>query len=437
MKNLLKIKFVFPALLILFIGAAFFNELKKDFSRDNKTISFWQYWQGDERAPIEVLVKKFNEENHGFKVEMLTISLPRKKILMAVTGGVAPDLVHLDGDMVSDFANRNALQALDKSMKEKFIPVYWDMLNIKNTQYAIPLMPTCEAMHINKKLLSDAGIDQNPKSLDDLVNIFKKVTDFKNFSKIGWLPSWPPWTGRFIPVIFGGNWGITNKDGTITITANSSENISAWTWVQENFARAIPKTKLQAFTEGFSAYQSPDNPFYSGRIAAENNGVWERHLASKFAPDLEIEIIPFPIAETLKIKSNSNLATLVTVDALAIPRGAKNPELAFEFLKWLTKQENLEYIARAQHKFTPIKKVSADFIRSHPNPHIKTFIDLANSPNAVYFPQIPLVQKYRREIKEAYSRVVRLEQSPKEALDQVQKIMEASLTPNISARHLD
>lgn len=339
---------------------------------------------------------------------------------MAVAGGVPPDLIHLDGDMVTDFGLRNALMDLnlledglprrsaprnDETIcTDKFIPVYIKMLNIKGHQFALPLMPTCEAMHVNKKLLDQYGLPI-PKTLDDIVKSFDLINQRTNnsFREIAWLPSWPPWAGSFIVTAFGGSWH----------KANSPENIAAWTWVQENFARKIPRDKLAAFTEGFHAYQSPDNPFYIGRIAIENNGVWEKNLAKIFAPKLEIVVAPMP--------SKVPLTTVVTVDALAIPRGAKHPEQALEFIQWLHKQENLEYLALEQKKFTPLKNHSAEFFAKHENPYIKVFIDLANSPNATYFPQVQYVSRYKREIKEAYNRVLRLEQSPKEALDELQK----------------
>jgi multiple sugar transport system substrate-binding protein len=429
--------------------------------RDIPAISFWQYWSGIEKSPLEELVKKFNSEGHGFKVEMLSISMPRKKILMSIVGGVAPDLIHLDGDMVTDFALRNALsdlngpvakatgrsakgkpeakrkapcassvlfrntsnELIEKDEEQKrfiseFIPIYVDMLNIHGKQYALPLMPTCEALHINMGLLAKHQLGE-PRTLNDFVKIFDQMTDFKGFREIGWLPSWPPWAGQFIPVVFGGTWGKKNSQGDIVLTANSQENIRAWTWVQENFAKKIPKDKLAAFTEGFHAYQSPDNPFYVGKIALENNGVWELNLAGKFAPRLQIKAAPFP-------SNDHPLATQVTVDALAIPKGAQNPELAMQFIKWLLQQENLEYLALAQKKFTPLNTVSLDFIKQHPNPYIETFISLAKSPNAVYFPQVKCVQKYKREIKESYNKMLRLEISPEEALNELQQKMAAA-----------
>ena len=109
----------------------------------------------------------------------------------------------------------------------------------------------------------------------------------------------------------------------------------------------------------------------------------------------------------------------MSVDALAIPRGAKHAEEALEFMQWLLKQENLEYLALAQRKFTPSKIHSDEFFTKHANPYIRVFIDLANSPNATYFPQVAYANRYKREIKEAYLKVLRMEASPKEALDEL------------------
>jgi len=396
------IKFL-PIVFIAVIALVFFLELNKaPKAQTELEIEFWQYWSGPERKPLEELVAKFNSENHGFKVKMLSISMPRKKILMAVAGKVSPDLVHLDGDMVTDFAMRNALSEI-KRPDGDFTKIFLDMLNIEGKQWALPLMPTCEALHINTNLLAKYNL-QAPSSLNDIVKIFDRMNGTQ---EIGWLPSWPPWTGQFIPVLFGGRWAV---DGVPT--ANSPANIQSWTWVQENFARKIPQDRLAAFTEGLKSYQSPDNPFYTGVIAVENNGVWERNLAKIFAPEINVEVKKFPgLVEG---------ATYVTVDALAIPRYARHPEQAYQFMLWLLRQENLEYLALAQQKFTPLNSHSPEFFKRHGNPYIKTFIELAQSPNATYFPHLKFVQKYKREIKNSYLKMLRMEASAKQVLDELQ-----------------
>ncbi len=416
---------------LLIVSIPFLLEISKPKANSNEIV-FWQYWSGAEKEPIEKLVEKFNSEDHGFQVKMLTVSMARKKILMSIAGGVPPDLMHLDGDMVTDFALRGALLPLNTQVLShsdtqiQFIPIYIQMLNINNHQYAMPLMPSCEAMHINKGLLNKYGL-KTPQTLEDIVRTFDVINGHSD--AIGWLPSWPPWSGKFIVSMFGGNWNI----------ANSPENIAAWTWVQENFARKIPKDKLAAYTEGFHSYQSPDNPFYAGHIAIENSGVWEYNLAGIFAPKMKVEVIAFPVSASLRSATTDKPkpgetersvvktgATQVAVDALAIPRGAKHPEQALEFMLWLLKQENLEYLALAQKKFTPLKTHSDEFFAKHANPYIRVFIDLANSPNASYFPQVSYANRYKREIKEAYLRVLRLEQSPREALDELEKQMNSA-----------
>ena len=93
---------------------------------------------------------------------------------------------------------------------------------------------------------------------------------------------------------------------------------------------------------------------------------------------------------------------------------------------WLLKKENINYLALSQSKFPPLKLSQSEereFIKKHPNPYIEVFMDLAESSNAVYFPHLSFSKEYKREIKKAFDKVLRLEMSPKEALDDLQKRM--------------
>jgi multiple sugar transport system substrate-binding protein len=465
---------IFIAVFFLVVLLAFFLELKPRISPAEKELVFWQYWSGREKEPLEALVLLFNAvhaKDYGFKVKMLDISMPQKKIMMAMAGNVAPDLVHLDGGMVVDFGLRGTLEELDinPSLSSNFIPIYIEALKLGGKLYALPLMPTCEAMHINKTLLEQLGLAE-PKTLDDLVrltdasmrisrdernavaedlrsgfgNRFENHSDTRLASpekpeltdasmrisrdernavaedlrsdfKV-WMPSWPPWSGKFLPVVFGGNWGQQQDDGSWLITANSEENIAAWTWVQDNFASKLKPGELASFTEGFSSYQSPDNPFFAGKVLIENSGVWERQLAGIYNPKMQVSIAPFP--------SKAPNATFVSVDALAIPKNARNKKEALKFMLWLLEQANVESLAIAQGKFSPLNEVSEGFYAEHPNPYIKVFEELAKSPNARFFPQLKFIKRYERAIKEYYDKVLRMEMKAKDALNELQKKFE-------------
>ena len=380
-----------------------------------KTITFWHYWSGVEKIPVNNLVKKFNSEKHDFKVDVLSISMPQKKILTSIVGNVAPDLVHISGDMATDFALRNALTEIDLEDfdLEKFNPNFLEMLKIDGKQWAMPYIGGTEAMYINRDLMDKWNL-KSPETLEDLIKVFD--ASLKDQNALAFIPSWPSWFGEFIAGYFGGSW--VDEEGRVT--ANSPENIAAWTWIEENFISKIPQEKVLSFTEGFGAYQSPDNPFYSGKVAIEASGVWEKKLAAIYAPEMNIEVKPFPG----KVKN----ATYLSVNALGIPRNAKHKKEAIYFMKWLLKPENVEYLALDQKQFTPYKEHSEEFFQKHENEFIKTFIDLAQSPNAQYMPKVKFLTRYKKEIHNAYDKVNRKQKSATEALNELQSLMEKIAT---------
>ena len=63
-------------------------------------------------------------------------------------------------------------------------------------------------------------------------------------------------------------------------------------------------------------------------------------------------------------------------------------------------------------------------MRDHPNPYIKTFIELAKSPNARCVPRLTVWGEYNDELNVAADRVISLVATPPEELDQVQRRMQ-------------
>jgi len=392
-------------------------------------ITYWQFWTGDEGKAIESLVEKFNTTHKNIKVKMLTISEPRKKILLSIIGGTPPDVISAVAEWIPELSTRNALTPLDEYCKEnnirkeQFIPVFWNILNLNRHQWALPTTPTTTALYWNKNLFKEAGLDPEkpPKTFKDLELYAEKLTKKRADGKIiqtGFLPSWPTFSLGFYPILFNGSW---QNPLTGEVTANNIKNIEAWRWTQ-SFAKALGAKNIQTFHEECGNYQGPNNPFYVGKIGIETNGVWEGNFISRFAPNIKWGAAPAPSID-------GKLATIVNTDCIIIPRGSKHPKEAFEFISWLMKPENLEELCIAQKKFSPlIYSDREEFIKKHPNPYIKVFIDLARSEHAQYFPQVVSYQLYARELKRAFELVMKLEKDPKDALDEVQKKMEEEIS---------
>jgi multiple sugar transport system substrate-binding protein len=94
-------------------------------------------------------------------------------------------------------------------------------------------------------------------------------------------------------------------------------------------------------------------------------------------------VAPFPSA-----RPGLDRVTYGGMDVLVIPRGSKHKREAFEFIAYVNRQDVTERLNSLHGKLSPRREVSEDFFRTHPNPYIHVFDELAASPNAFPLPPI-------------------------------------------------
>jgi ABC-type glycerol-3-phosphate transport system substrate-binding protein len=95
-------------------------------------------------------------------------------------------------------------------------------------------------------------------------------------------------------------------------------------------------------------------------------------------------VVPFPSA----VAGLDNV-TYGGMDVLVIPRGSKHRREAFEFIAYVNRQDVSEKLNSLHCKISPLKQVSEQFYRFHPNPYIEVFDKVAGSPNARPLPVAP------------------------------------------------
>jgi ABC-type glycerol-3-phosphate transport system substrate-binding protein len=110
-----------------------------------------------------------------------------------------------------------------------------------------------------------------------------------------------------------------------------------------------------------------------------------------------------------------------------IPRGAKHPREAFEFMAYLQRQEVMEKLCKLTWKNSPLKESSDDFVYSHPNPYVDVFDRLAASPNARHLDQTPIYQWALQQISLATEHTYLQKKTPKQALADTQAILDARM----------
>lgn len=253
-------------------------------------------------------------------------------------------------------------------------------------------------------------------SYDKLTDDEKKRRDF-TIVQLGHSPRVPGWWLAQM-----GHWfGAKLWNGKDALTIASPENIRYFQWLQ-SYPERFGFKNLRSFGAAMGNFASPQNPFLCGKVAMTLQGVWMYNFIEKYTPGFEWGAAPFPA-----FKGASQPYSLALGDALAIPSAAKHPEAAFEFIRFVSRQKNLEQLCLEQRKFSPLKAISPDFISRHPNPYIKMFRSLALSRNIRFQPKILVWDEYRDELTVAIDRVFTEPEDIRQATARVQEVIQPKL----------
>ena len=285
-------------------------------------VTYWEKWTGFEDDAMTEIVDDFNKSQDRIFVKKIAVSEMLRKVMLATAGGNPPDIAGIWSSNIPDFAEKGALTPLNKMIdaagikSNEYISIYWDQCASHGFMWALPSTPVSLGLHWNKKLFREAGLDPNhpPQSMDELDAIADKLTIVEinrggktvrvrypeltdaekqakkfNIIQIGHLPSQPGWWISMWVYWFNGNlW-----DGSHKITANSPENLETFEWFRKT-SEKYGIDNLRRFGATFGNFASASDPFISGQVAMELQGVWMYNFINKFNPTLEWGAAPFP-----------------------------------------------------------------------------------------------------------------------------------------------
>ena len=386
-------------------------------------MKYWERWTGAEADAMRALVDDFNARQSRIFVDYSSVSQMDRKLMLAIAGGVPPDVAGMYGRTIPVYAENNALLPIDSFAaqqgvrREQYIDIFWQACSYRGHLWGLPSTPACLALIWNKKLFREAGLDPErpPRSIAELekdnARLSKRRPD-GTLAACGYLPAEPGWWNETWGWWFGGRlW-----NGVDAVTANSPENVAAFHWI-ESYPKRFGAHDLLSFHDGFGNFASPQNPFFTGRVAMVLQGPWIYTFIKNYAPsDFEWGVAPFPSVDPVKFPN----VTMAETDALVIPAGAQHAEEAFEFIRYVNSQQPMEKLCIAQRKFSPLRATSSDFYQRHPNPYIAQFVALSKSPNAHFVPQLTMWTVYSNDMKQAFDRVWAGTADAREALQEVQ-----------------
>ena len=395
-----------------------------DPAKDRIVVRYWEKWTGFEPDAMRGIVEDFNASQNRIFVDFSSVSQMDRRLMLSISGGVPPDVAGITGKSLPAYAENNALTPLDRLAashgitREQYIDVFWKICSYRGHLWALPTTPACLALIWNKKLFREAGLDpeQPPRSIAELERFNERLVKRRpdgRLACLGHVPAEPGWYDDIWGWWFGGKlW-----DGDRTVTANSPENVAAYDWIA-SYPRRFGAADLLTFREGSGNFASPQNPFFTGRVAMVLQGPWIYNFIKAYAPpDFEWGMAAFPSAFGDRLPN----VTLVETETLVIPVGARHSNEAFEFIQYVNSQGPMEKLCLAHRKFSPLRECSEGFFKNHPNPYISQFLALAKSPNAHFIPQLTTWPIYSGDMTQAFDRIWAGNASAREALDEVQR----------------
>lgn len=294
--------------------------------QSSKKITFLTWNIIDQKELIEGWIKRFQSTRPGVEVEWLDKKGPEFNPFYQtqLTAGTAPDVINTQGALGLEYAAQGALLDLtplfkkEAAVRSRYDPNYLGNWVFEGQNYMVPFYITKTLLFYNKPMFAKAGLSAPPKNFDEILAFAQKMTSGEATSgfmtlNFDWL-YWPLFAMNGVQLVtpdlkktsFNTPKAIEVLDKLAKATQSGSINKIAWTgrWVEPNGAFA-------AGNIGMLHAHSPAYFFVKGQgswVTPETMGV--AHMPGNFATP------------------NSH--------GLGISRTSKNPELAWDFLKFVT-----------------------------------------------------------------------------------------------------
>ncbi|WP_328808090.1 ABC transporter substrate-binding protein [Nonomuraea antri] len=306
---------------------------------DAKTLT---YWASNQAAGIELDKKilqpeldKFERET-GIKVDLEVIpwSDLQNRILNATTGGQGPDVVNIGNTWSASLQATGAFVAFDDATlakvggKDRFLASSMSSTGAAGQPPgSVPLYGMAYGLYYNKQRFAEAGIEEPPKTWEELRETAKKLTSGDKYGMTLLGASYTE--GVHFAWMFGKQNGATVFDGDRP-AFDSPEMVAGVKRYLD--LMAVDKVVSPSAAEyGQDAQMYRD--FATGKAAMiimQNNGT--AGLAANGVEPDEYGVVPVPLPAAAKEQVTSHVAGI----NVAVFKDAANPEGALKFVEFLT-----------------------------------------------------------------------------------------------------
>ncbi len=404
-------------------------------------IDVWHPWGGTQADAFKAITDAFIRTHPNIRVRLLYTPndlSANQKFFTAVAAKMPPDVSLVDGPQVAQWAEQGALTPLDERIKaagikpsDYFTPC-WKQNFYEGRVWAMTYCADPNfAFGWNKKDFRDAGLDPEhpPQTLEEMDEFAQKLVkrDGGKLRRIGIIP-WMQF--GYANSIFTWGWafgGSFYDEKTKTITADDPKIVKALEWMC-SYAKKYDVKRIGVLQSGFSTQQQ--NPFYIGKLSMQCLHISSLKDIELYAPkgfEYGASFIPSPA-------SGEQHSSWIGGWCFAIPKGAKHPNEAWEYVRWLSatpegtyrvaKEAGLLPGYRKSHYFSPnVKKP----------PFYDTFLRILQETRHQR-PVMPAQAFYMSALDRAVDMAIHGIMTPKDALKEARVDTQAELNKVLAGR---
>jgi multiple sugar transport system substrate-binding protein len=380
-------------------------------------VVFSYLWSGPEAAALEKVIADFNASQA--KIVVKGVSSPDfQKQLTSMSGANGSfDISDNFGNGVGAWASKGILTPLDDYMKTDgfstadFVPSAMSQMTYQGKTYEMPIALHTQLLLYNKKLFADAGIAAPPGTTEewaaDIAKLTKRNPD-GSITQLGYANAEINTSMTTLGYMFGGAW----NDAQGAATPTDSGLVAGTAFYADNIPGKYGVDQVRKFTSGFGDYASAQNPFYTGKVATIIDGEWESVFIKKYAPSLDWGVVPLPHPAAQPALAGT---TQVTTSTLFIPRNAKHPKEAWQFMKYLLGNKAMLDFTLALGNL-PVRTALLNDAGYAGLPQFTAWLDALKAPNAKSLSSGPSAAQYSTDLGQAFDDIAQLRKPPADAL---------------------
>lgn len=332
-----------------------------------RVLTVWGLAITPDEKGTDLIVRQFERENPGVRVRLMGMGaggMNPQKLMTAIVGRTPPDVIRQDRFTISDWASRGAFQALTPLIErdrgqdprtptpDQYYPAAWEEAKYGGEVYGIPIGADNRVLYYNTDVFAEeadelraAGLDPTrpPRTWSEILAYSRVLTEFHpdgRLKRAGFIPNWGnSWLYMYA---FQNNASFMSADGR-TCTLYSEESEEALRFMLEGYEILGGYENALKFQSGFRGGEN--DPFAVGQVAMVINGDWVISSYARFSPRARFMTAPAPVPDDRYHRrgrfadEEDQFITWSGGFAYAIPKGAPNLELAWDFIKFISSYE--------------------------------------------------------------------------------------------------